>query len=416
MMKVRTRDFIHTKDDLFFACTNYAHPTDRIISFLRYIPDENGDREKNGRRYSKVDSQQAYDYLGQNHSEYLYFCDVTNIQMMGVPLDKVSNIICPNKRLKDIINKFSKNTHVLDSSNSSNSCFKNIDLIKKLIKVARFFNQIADISYDNLGISGSILPGLEKEEVSDIDFVVYGLENHRKAVEAFKNYKGKELPIMMDYISEEGESINGSDMATIKLEAIQDSFWNRLYEKRLKDSSLSKSEFAWYENRKNNRGVIEGTLFDILATRNWDEINDTWGSNTYEKLGVVTIEAKVKSALKSFDNPASYDIENLKIINCEGFSDDIDCFNLPIKTVVSFTHTYSGQVLDGEDIIAKGKVERVITNTASNDNNTCNNSNNNANNNSDTDGANNKNTSYRLVIGTTRESINEFIKLKNIPI
>lgn len=359
-MKVRTRDFIHTKDDLFFACTNYAHPTDRIISFLRYIPDENGDREKNGRRYSKVDSQQAYDYLGQNHSEYLYFCDVTNIQMMGVPLDKVNKIIHPNERLNEIISEFSK------ISNSSNpNEFKNIDLIRKLIKVASFFNQIANIPYENLGISGSILPGLEKEDVSDIDFVVYGLENHKKAVEAFKNYKGDEITV-------------GGD--NVKLEAIQDSFWNRLYEKRLKDSSLSKSEFAWYENRKNNRGVIEGTLFDILATRNWNEINEVWGTTTYEKVGVATIEAKVKSALGAFDNPASYDIENLRIIDGDNFD---------ITNIVSFTHTYSGQVLDGEEIIAKGKVEKVST-----------------------IGNDKKTTNYRLVIGTTRESIDEFIKLK----
>ena len=32
-MKVRTRDFIHTTDDLFFASTNYVHPTNRFISF-----------------------------------------------------------------------------------------------------------------------------------------------------------------------------------------------------------------------------------------------------------------------------------------------------------------------------------------------------------------------------------------------
>ena len=42
-MEVRTRDFIHSTDDMYFASTNYLHPDNRIISFLRYIPDENGD-------------------------------------------------------------------------------------------------------------------------------------------------------------------------------------------------------------------------------------------------------------------------------------------------------------------------------------------------------------------------------------
>ena len=38
-MRARPRDFILTTDDLFFATTTYLHPEDRILSFLRYIPD-----------------------------------------------------------------------------------------------------------------------------------------------------------------------------------------------------------------------------------------------------------------------------------------------------------------------------------------------------------------------------------------
>ena len=46
MKQVRTRDFIYTSDDLYFASTNYIHPENRVISFLRYVPDPKGDREK----------------------------------------------------------------------------------------------------------------------------------------------------------------------------------------------------------------------------------------------------------------------------------------------------------------------------------------------------------------------------------
>ena len=57
MKPVRTRDFIYTSDDLYFASTNYIHPQDKVNSFLRYIPDSEGDREKNGKRYRKVGSE-----------------------------------------------------------------------------------------------------------------------------------------------------------------------------------------------------------------------------------------------------------------------------------------------------------------------------------------------------------------------
>ena len=356
MQQVRTRDFIYTKDDLYFASTNYIHPTDRIISFLRYIPDENGDREKNGKRYRKVGSAEAYEYLRKNHPEYLYFCDVTNVEMMGVPHSKVEKIIKPDLRLLGLKDTFESGGEV-----------KNPELISKLMDVADFFHYMADIPYDHLGISGSILPGLQKSDVSDLDFVVYGLENHRRAIETFKKYRGEEV-----YIKEIDKHIT--------VQGITDDYWDFVYNKRMSDSSLTKAEFRWYENRKANRGTINGTLFDILATRDYSEIEGGWGDTVYEPQGIAEIECDIISALQAFDNPSLYTIKNVKIINGP---------DLPIKEVVSFTHTYAGEVVDSEHVIAKGKVEKVIKNS--------------------------KDSHYRLVVGTTREAVDEYLKLKKSP-
>ena len=151
MEQVRTRDFIYTSDDLYFASTNYIHPENRVISFLRYVPDPEGDREKDGKRYRKVGSEEAYSYLRENYPDYLYFSEVTNVEMMGVPLDKVERIIKPENRLLGLKKTFDEGGEV-----------KNPELIAKLMDVADFFHFMADIPYDHLGISGSILPGLQK--------------------------------------------------------------------------------------------------------------------------------------------------------------------------------------------------------------------------------------------------------------
>ena len=357
MEKVRTRDFIYTTDGLYFASTNYIHPDDRFISFLRYIPDSNGDREKDGKRYRKVGSQEAYAYLRENHPDYLYFCDVTHVEMMGVPIDKVEKIIKPEKRLFGLKKTLEEGGDV-----------KNPELISKLMDVADFFHYMADIPYENLGISGSILPGLQKDDVSDLDFVVYGLDNHRNAIETFKKYRGKEV-----YIEEIAK--------TIKVEGITDDYWDFVYNKRMSDASLTKEEFRWYENRKANRGTINGTLFDILATKDYSEIEGIWGEPRFEPLGTAQIECDIVSALGAFDNPSSYTIENLKIL---------DGVEAPITEIVSFTHTYAGEVVDCEHAIAKGKVEKVIYSD--------------------------KDDYYRLVVGTTREAIDEYLKLKEPPI
>ena len=354
MQQVRTRDFIYTSDDLYFASTNYLHPEDKINSFLRYIPDPNGDREKNGKRYRKVGSKEAYTYLRENHPDYLYFCDVTNVEMMGVPLDKVEKIIKPENRLMGLKKTF-----------ESGGTVKNPELIKKLMDIADFFHYMADIPYENLGISGSILPGLQKENSSDLDFVVYGLDNHRRAIAAFKENRGKEV-----YIKDVDKYIT--------VEGITDDYWDFVYNKRMSDESLTKEEFKWYENRKANRGTIDGTLFDILATKDYSEITGVWGDTVYEPQGIAQIECDIVSALGAYDNPSLYTIENVKLI---------DGVDFDLSEVVSFTHTYAGEVIDGEHVVAKGKVEKVIVNGET--------------------------SHYRLVVGTTREAVDEYLKLKD---
>ncbi len=341
-MRVRPRDFIYTIDDLYFASTNYLHPEDRIIAFLRYVHNTEGERSKNNMRYSKVDTKQAFDFLNQNYPDYLFDCDITSAKMMGVPLDNVSSILHPDDRLNDILNLHSPD-----------------ELLKKVILLANTFHDFAEIPYKKMGVSGSILPSLYDPVLSDIDFVIYGLKNHRKAMNTFKELKTVKNSILM---------------------GIEEEYWIKLYRKRIKDSSLSYDEFKWYENRKNNRGVINGTLFDILATRDWNEIKGTYGEKTFHPLENGTIECTVSDALASFDNPAIYKVEDIKII--EGP-------DIPINELASFTHTYAGQVKEGEKVIAKGKVEKVINKKT-------------------------RQINYRLIVGTTRESIDEYIKLKNL--
>ena len=382
-MKVRTRDFIYTKDDLYFASTNYIHPEDRFISFLRYIPDENGDREKDGKKYSKVTSEEAYDYLRKKHPEYLYFCDISQVEMMGVPKNKIKKIIKPEERLNEI----RQSEKEIPTQNP---------LIEKLLDIADFFHYKAGIGYKNLGISGSILPNLQKDTISDIDFVIYGLENHRKAMETFNIFKDKEVEIEINNAENDKPKLNENKknetpkIKKITLNPIQEEYWEKIYNKRMKDSSLTKEEFCWYEDRKNNRGIIRSTLFDILATRNWDEIEGKWGDTRYEPVGVAKVEAIVEDAIASFDNPAIYKVKNLKVLKVDRGNENL--IN-KVSEIYSFTHTYAGQAIENEKIIAKGKVERVLKGNDLN-----------------------KEEKYRLIVGTTRESIDEYIKLKNIPL
>jgi hypothetical protein len=91
-----------------------------------------------------------------------------------------------------------------------------------------------------------------------------------------------------------------------------------------------------HELRKWNRGQIEGTYFDILYTRSYDNLRSA-PTGRGIIMGRKVIQAKVTDASLAFDSPAVYEVEHESV-----------------SRVLSFTHTYSGQALSGETIEACG--------------------------------------------------------------
>ncbi len=282
MTKTRIRDFLITEDDWIFAVSDYFHPHG-IRSTLRYVPDENGERELNGTRYKKYDFDVSFDFMRENRPEWVEDVHV-------VPEDRIKKILRPN----DVIESLSKSDSRVQAI---------VSTLKK-----------AGVPEDKMGVTGSFLPGLQNEG-SDVDFVVYGA-NWFVARDAIKDAKQEGGPI----------------------EDIDEEMWKKIYRKRIPEISFD--EFVLHEKRKGNRGMVEGTYFDLLFVRDWEQIKEPIRRG--EDIGKMKIEAKVTNADLAFDSPSVYKIEH----------DEID-------HVLSYTHTYAGQALAGETIEASGTVEQV---------------------------------------------------------
>ncbi|HPC55442.1 MAG TPA: nucleotidyltransferase domain-containing protein [Methanolinea sp.] len=164
----------------------------------------------------------------------------------------------------------------------------------------------------SIGCTGSFLCGLENE-ASDIDLVVYG-DYWFRAVEILRDATGNGL-----------------------LEPIDEAMWRRIYEKRKPE--LGFDEFLIHEKRKWNRGKIGTTYFDILYTRSYADALCVPHAKG-RVLGRGTIEATVTDARFSHDSPAVYRVDHGEV-----------------SSVLSFTHTYSGQAREGEVIEARGVLE-----------------------------------------------------------
>ena len=72
-IRAREGDLLETHEGLIFDVKGLVHPPKKIIAFLRYYPDTNGDRVRKGIRYKKIYSLKArYKFLETNYPQYLF--------------------------------------------------------------------------------------------------------------------------------------------------------------------------------------------------------------------------------------------------------------------------------------------------------------------------------------------------------
>ena len=216
---------------------------------LRYVPDETGERvNPSGMRYKKYDFEDAYAFIEHHKPQY------SNL-VQRIPIRDIKTIYKPDIEILHIARK-----HIR---------------VQKLLDLFR-------LPAGTIGCTGSLLCGLENE-MSDIDMVVYG----RYWFIAQQRVRQGILDGQMEGLSPE--------------------MWRKVYEKRKPEIFFD--QFVLHELRKWNRGQIDGTYFDILYTRSYDELKSApTGRGTI--IGKMEIEAQVTDASLAFDSPAVYEVEH----------------------------------------------------------------------------------------------------------
>jgi predicted nucleotidyltransferase len=279
MDPIRLRDFIVDADGWIYAVSTYDN-TERAGCVLRYVPDGLGERvNATGRRYRKFDFEDGFAFIAQHKPRYLD-------SVIRIPLSDVKQVLKPDREMPRIAAAHPRVARIAD-----------------ILRVPAGF----------IGCTGSLLCGLANEN-SDIDLVVYG-----------KHW----------FVAQ--QTLRSAVMSNT-LEGLSPEMWRRVYLKRKPE--IPYDTFVLHEERKWNRGQIEGTYFDLLFTRSYDDLNRVLPGPGVN-LGNATIEARVTDASFAFDSPAVYEVEH------DEFS-----------RVLSFTHTYCGQALPGELIEACGVAEQ----------------------------------------------------------
>lgn len=145
-----------------------------------------------------------------------------------------------------------------------------------------------------------------------------------------------------------------------ELKLLDESFWQDAYQRRA--CALSYDEYKRHELRKLNKCISGNTKVDIsMVPENYERVPE---NGPYKKIGKETLMSVVIDDAYAYDFPSRYLIEHVTI-----------------NEVVSYTATYTGQAKKGEKIEASGFIEQ---------------------------GSDGK---KRLLVGTSREANNEYIRV-----
>jgi predicted nucleotidyltransferase len=193
--KAREGDFLETVEGLIFDVKGVCHPPDRVISFVRYIPDVEGERKRDGRSYRKVyELGERFRVLREWFPQYVYFDPIFHRELQGVCHEDIGKVYCPEERLKEILENPRDETE---------------ENVASLVEVL-------GIPVERMGVSGSILVGLNMVG-SDLDIMVYGEEWCREAYAVLKGLRedGVLHPFDMEGAREKALFRWGSDDETL---------------------------------------------------------------------------------------------------------------------------------------------------------------------------------------------------------
>ena len=311
-VRAREGDFIETKEGLIFDVKGMLHPPDRIVSYLRYVPDKNGRRRRLGVKYRKVyDLSARTKLLRTKWPEYLCRDSVFNRELQAVPISNVARQYVPVKKLAQL-----RRASGLDRQQQLT-----VDMSRILAKEAR-------VSAAKIGVSGSILVDLHTTK-SDIDLVLYGSRAIRKCYARLRTL-----------LSTGSQGFNRYEKVDL----------HRLYRQRKQQISMSFELFSRHEQPKLLQGKFKGTDYFIRCVRDWDEWHETYGSKRYFPEGRSAVRATISDDMESIFTPCVY-----RLANAEATGK----LRTPTQ-IISFRGRFCEQAHTGQRILAKGTLERVV--------------------------------------------------------
>ena len=319
------RDFIEDEKGFIFAVVGSTHPRDRVISYLKYIPSSRVEKKIWSR--SGVWYERILPYYGARSvlersckrilevcPEYIIYDEVLGTKMIEVPVKAIAMHYKPEQRLREMLRE------------------QRDELEEITVELVDVIAENTSVPKSEFGVTGSILLSIHNPRVSDIDLIVYGLENSVRVREFLRSDSRIDAGV---------HRLEGDVLRKYALEA------TKAYPLSLDEALKLYSRDLW------NRGVFKGKFFSIHPVlRSW-EAPEKYGDRVYRGLGVVEAECRVCDAKYAMFMPSVYVVDEYRIINTD-YKGGIE-----LREVASYESVYADIACEGEWIRVRGKLELV---------------------------------------------------------
>ncbi len=249
---IRVKDYIKTREGLYFAVVSPVRESGRVLCGLRYVTTDED-------QVKKLATGEANCYLQQNQPDYLFHSNRFDVDLHAVPESRIEQVI----RAIDTPKRLAEQGH-LDVKQT------------QCLEIIQIFNDCG-LETEQLGITGSIMLGFQTQ-ASDIDLVIYS-----------KTVFVQARQIISKLITDHAGF------------GLTDSMWRAAWSRR--DCYLSYADYVWHEQRKRNKMNYHGTKVDLSCVEVPARLDLQQASR---KLGVETIETDITSDEFGFSCPAIY--------------------------------------------------------------------------------------------------------------
>lgn len=305
---------VETADGMIFTVKGLQQPPDRVIAYLRYLPDPAGERQRGTVAYRRV-------YRFEEQQEILRSCrpqalvrdPVLGLEVQSVARDEVAVVHDPVAFLARLRRGGPRDPVEQDG-----------------LALAGMIQAGAGVAWESLGISGSLMLGTQRPE-SDLDLLVYG----RQAGLAVHRALG-------ELLDQAGGPLQRPGRAALR----------ELYRAHRPETPLSFEQFCWSQGRKVNESRFRGRPVFVRFVPRPAEMGLRYGDCSYRPLGPSRLRARVIEDRWGIFTPCVYGLAEVRVL--EGGPAEM------VREIVSHRGRFADQVRADEGCEAVGVLEQVL--------------------------------------------------------